>query len=241
VRILFWFLMVAYSSSLLVKLFLYISAVVLAVSLLYRIIEWPWVAFRQAETAFTQGDYRDAAQGYERAAQKLDDFRVLVPLATCWLALGRYSEAQAALGRLLDQHPEQLAAIKLLSGVYQQSQQPDKAIPLFARYLGLGKKLDPPAELQLAQVYRQAKRYEDAAPYYRSAAEDPKQKSVAYVELAEMRSWQGRYDEAITLCREVLRDHPSNREARLELARALGWGGNYKEAENEYKDLLNKP
>ena len=225
---------------LLVKFLIYILVVVLVVSLLYRLIEWPWVAFRQAETAFATGNYRDAAAGYERAAEKLDDLTVLGPLATCWLALGRSSEAEAVLGRLLDHHPDELPAIKLLSGVYQQSQQPERAVPLFARYLSLGKKLDPPAELQLARVYRQARRYEDAAPYYRRAAEDPKQKSLAYLELAEMRSWVGRYDEAITLCREVLQYQPSNREARLELARALSWGGDYKEAENEYKNLLKK-
>jgi tetratricopeptide (TPR) repeat protein len=223
-----------------VKFFLYILVVALVVSLLYRLIEWPWVAFRQAETAFAHGNFRDAAAGYERAAQKLDNLTVLRPLATCWLALGRSSEAQSVLGRLLDHHPDELPAIKLLSGVYQQSQQPEKAIDLFANYLSIGKKLDPPAELQLARIYRQAKRYEDAAPYYFRAAEDPKQKNAAYVELAEMRSWQGRYDEAIRLCREVLQVHPSNREARLELARALSWGGDYKEAENEYKKLLNK-
>ena len=225
----------------LVKFFLYTLAVALVVSLLYRIIEWPWVAFRAAETAFAHGNYQEAALGYERAAQKLGNLRVLGPLATSWMALGRSSEAQAVLVRLLDQDPDQLPAIKLLSGLYQQSQQPEKAIPLFGRYLSLPKKLDLPAKLQLARVYRQAKRYDEAAPYYLRAAEDPKQKDVAYVELAEMRSWQGRYDEAITLCREVLQDNPSNREARLGLARALSWDGNIKEAENEYKKLLNKP
>jgi tetratricopeptide (TPR) repeat protein len=225
----------------LVKFFLYILAIAFVVSLLYRLIEWPWVAFHQAETAFAHGNYRDAALHYEQAAQKLDNLRVLERLATCWLALGRSSEAQAVLGRLLDRHPDELPAIKLLSGLYQKALQPEKAIPFFSRYLRVGKKLDPPGELQLAQVYRQARSYDDAAPYYLQAAEDPKQKSVAYVELAEMRGWQGRYDEAITLCRNVLQDHPSNREARIELARALSWGGDYQEAENEYKKLLNKP
>jgi tetratricopeptide (TPR) repeat protein len=134
----------------LVKLFLFTLVVVLVVSLLYRIIEWPWVAFRTAETAFAHGNYQEAARGYERAAQKLDNLRVLGPLATCWLALGRSSEAQAVLGRLLDQQPDQLPAIKLLSDLYQQSQQPEKAIPLFSRYLSLRKKLDLPGELQLA-------------------------------------------------------------------------------------------
>jgi tetratricopeptide (TPR) repeat protein len=224
-----------------VRFLLYILMVTLVVSLLYRIIEWPWVAFRAAETAFAHGDYQEAALAYERAAQKQGNLRVLGSLATCWLALGRSSEAQAVLVRLLDQHPDELPAIKLLSGLYQQSQQPEKAIPLFGRYLSLPKKLDFPGELQLARVYRQAKRYDEAAPYYLRAAEDPKQKGVAYVELAEMRSWQGRYEEAITLCREVLQDNPSNREARLDLARVLSWDGDIKEAENEYKKLLNKP
>src|ERR1700730_425319 len=177
-----------------VKLSLFILVVGLAVSLLFRVLEWPWVAFRRAETAVTHGNYRDAAALYERAAQKLDDLRVLEPLAKCWLALGRSREAEAVLARILEKHPDQLSAIKLLSGLYQQSQQPEKAIPLFVQYLGLGGRLDPPAELQLARIYRQAARYDDAAPLYlRAAVEDPKQKSVGDAELAEMRSWQGRY------------------------------------------------
>ena len=222
------------------KLVLYILVVALVVSLLYRRIEWPWVAFHQAETDFAHGDYRDAAVGYERAALKIDSLQVLGPLATCWLALGRSTEAQKVLDRLVDRHPGELSAIKLLSGVYQYSQQPEKAIPLFARYLSLRNKLDLPGELQLARVYRQARRYDAAAPYYLRAAADPNQKSAAYIELAEMRSWQGRYDEAITLCRAVLQEQPLNREARLGLARSLSWKGEYQEAEKEYQKLLNK-
>jgi tetratricopeptide (TPR) repeat protein len=225
-----------------VKLSLFILAFALTVSLLFRLIEWPWVAFRQAEAAVTHGNYSDAAELYERAAQKLDDLRVLEPLAKSWLALGRSREAEALLARILEKHPDQLPAIKLLSGLYQQSKQPDKAILLFVQYLALGKKLDPSSELQLARIYRQAARYNDAAPLYvRAAAEDPKQKSVGDAELAEMRSWQGQYDEAITLFREVLQTDPANRHARLELARALSWSRRYKESEDEYKKILKKP
>jgi tetratricopeptide (TPR) repeat protein len=225
----------------LVKLFLYILVVALVVSLIFRVIEWPWVAYRQAETLFANGNYRGAVGLYERAAQKVDDLAVLGPLATCYLALGRYGEAETALTRILEKRPEQLPTIRLLAGLYQQSQHPEKAIPLFTRYLSLGKKLDPPTELQLANIYRQAGRYDDAVPYYQQAAQDPKQKIAATVALAELRSWQGRYDDAIALCRDVLQTDPANRDARLGLAHALSWAGRFKEAEEEYRKLLNKP
>jgi hypothetical protein len=72
-----------------VKLALYIFLVALAVSLLFRQLNWPWVAFRQGETAFDSGHYLDAAAFYERAEQKLKDPRLLERLAKCWLATDR--------------------------------------------------------------------------------------------------------------------------------------------------------
>jgi tetratricopeptide (TPR) repeat protein len=224
-----------------VKLGLYILLVTLAVSMLFRQIEWPWVAFRQGEIAFGQGRYLDAAGSYERAAQKLNDPRVSMRLAKCWLAADRSDKAEIVLTHLLDDHPEHLWAIKLLAGVYQKTQQAAKAVPLFARYLALGGKLDPPAELQLARIYRQASLYDDAAPYYLKAANEPKQKTTAEVELADMLSWQGRYDEAVQGFRQVLAAEPANRQARLNLARVLSWAGHYKESEDEYRRLLARP
>jgi tetratricopeptide (TPR) repeat protein len=224
-----------------VKLALYIFLVALVVSLLFRQLEWPWVSFQQGETAFGQGHYLQAAALYERAAQKLDDTRVYMRLAKCWLAADRSDKAEIILVHLLEQHPEQLWAIKLLAGLYQKTQQPGKAIPFFTEYLAVGKKLDSSAELQLARIYRQAALYDDAAPYYLKAAEDPKQKTVAEVELADMRSWQGRYDEAVQGFRQVLAAEPANRQARLSLARVLSWAGQYKESEDEYRRLLAKP
>jgi len=223
------------------KLAVYLLLVALAVSLLFRQLQWPWVIFRQGETAFDRGDYLDAAALFERAAVKLDDRRLLERLAQCWLAAGRSDKAETVLGHLLEHDPEQLPAIKLLAGLYQKNQQPRKAIPLFFSYLAAGKKLDPPAELQLARIYRQALLYEDAAPHFVQAAKDPKQKVVAEVELADMRSWQGRYDEAVQGFRQVLAANPANRSARLSLARVLTWAGNYKESEDEYRRLLTKP
>ena len=134
------------------KLTLYTLLVGLAVSLLFRQVEWPWIAFRQGETAFDRGHYLDAAAFYERAAQKLNDPRILERLAKCWLAVDRLDKAETVLSHLLQQHPEHLLAIKLLAGLYQKTQQPSQAIPLFAEYLALGRKLDPPAELQLARI-----------------------------------------------------------------------------------------
>jgi tetratricopeptide (TPR) repeat protein len=224
-----------------VKLLVYIISVSLGVSVLFRQLEWPWVAFRKGEAAFARGNYSIAALLYSQAAEKLDDPRILERLANCWLAAGHRNEAEAALVRVVEKHPEQLSAIKLLAGLYQQAQEPEKAIPLFTRYVGSGRKLDPPAELQLARVYRQAELYDEAAPYYLLAAQDQKQKDVAAIELAEMRSWQGSYNEAIALLRQVLLANPSNRQARLSLARILSWAGDYKESEDEYRKLLRKP
>lgn len=110
------------------KLALYIFLVGLAVSLLFRQVEWPWVAFRQGETAFDRGHYLDATAFYERAAQKLNDPRILVRLAKCWLAADRSDKAETVLSHLLQQHPEHLPAIKLLAGFYQRTQQTGKAI-----------------------------------------------------------------------------------------------------------------
>jgi len=224
-----------------VKLALYVFLVALLVSLLFRRVEWPWIAFRQGEIAFDRGLYLEAAAQYERAAQKLSDSRVLEHLAKCWLAVGRMDEAETVLLKLLEQQPERLSAIKLLAGLYQKTRQPEKAISLFTKYLALGGKLDPPAELQLARIYRQAALYDEAAPHYIQAAEDLKQKTVAEVELAEMDSWQGHYDEAVQGLRQVLAVEPANRQARLSLARVLSWAGNYKESEDEYRKLLAKP
>jgi tetratricopeptide (TPR) repeat protein len=226
---------------LLVRLGLYILLVALAVSLLFRQLEWPWIVFRQAETELNRGQFLEAAALYERATQKLNEPRVLEPLAKCWLAADRSDKAEAVLTQLLEQHPEQLPAIKLLAGIYQKTQQPGKAIPLFTEYLAVGGKLDSSAELQLARIYRQASLYDEATPYYLKAAEDPKQKTVADIEMADMRSWQGRYDEAVLGFRQVLAAEPTNRQARVNLARVLSWAGRYKESEDEYRRLLAKP
>jgi tetratricopeptide (TPR) repeat protein len=223
-----------------VKLALYIVCVAAVVSLLFRQFEAPWVALRKGETAFARGNLAAATQFYQTAAEKLDDPRILEHLAQCWLATGNLKNAQTALARIVEKHPAQLDAIKLLAGAYQQAQEPQKAIPLFARYLALGQKLDSSGELQLASVYHQAKLYDQAAPHYLEAARDAKEKTAATIELAQMRGEQGDYNEAIALLRQVLLANPTNRQARLSLARILSWAGDCKESEDEYRKLLSK-
>jgi tetratricopeptide (TPR) repeat protein len=223
-----------------VKLLLYIICVAASVSFLFRVFEAPWVAFRKGETAFAHGNLAAATLFYQKAAEQLDDPRILEHLAQCLLATGNLKDAQTELARIVEKHPGQLDAIRLLAGADQQAQEPQKAIPLFARYLSLGRKLDSAGELQLADVYRQAKLYDQAAPYFLEAAKDPKEKTAATTDLAQMRGEQGDYNEAITLLREVLRANPTDRQARLSLARILSWAGNYKESEDEYRKLLSK-
>jgi tetratricopeptide (TPR) repeat protein len=224
-----------------VKLFLYLLAVALGVSLLFQRVEWPWVAFRHAEAELAKRKYVDAAALYQQAARKLDDPRVLRGLAECLLAEGRSTEAEAVLVRSLKAHPDQLPAINLLAGIYQKAQQPEKAIALFTQYLARAKTLDPLSNLLLARAYRQAALYNDAFALYLQAAKDPRLKTITDLELAEMQSWQGRYDEATALFRQVLIAEPSNPQARLGLARVLSWTGHSKESEDEYRKLLHKP
>jgi tetratricopeptide (TPR) repeat protein len=228
-------------STIAVKLSLYIVCVTVIVSLLFRQFEAPWVAFRKGETAFAHGNFAAAAQFYQQAAEKLDDARILDRLVHCWWRTGDIKDEETLLARILERHSERLDTIELLAGAYQQAQEPEKAIPLFTQYLARGGKLDSFGKLQLARVYRQAGHYDQAAPYYLQAVEDPKQKIAAMTELAEMRSWQGAYDEAIALLRKVLVAEPTNRPARLSLARILSWAGDYKESEDEYRELLSKP
>ena len=222
------------------KLSLYIVCVALVVSLLFRQFEAPWVAFRKGETAFAHGNFAAAAQFYQKAAEKLDDPRILDRLVHCWWKIGDIKDKETLLARILQRHSERLDTIELLAGAYQQAQEPQNAIPLFTEYLARGGKLDSFAKLQLARVYRQAGHYDQAAPYYLQAAEDPKQKIAATTELAEMRSWQGAYDEAIALLRKALVAEPTNRPVRLSLARILSWAGKYQESEDEYRKLLGK-
>ena len=223
-----------------VKLILYIVCVAVVVSFLFRVFEAPWVAFRDGETAFAHGDFAAAAQFYQKAAEKLDDPRILDRLAHCWWKTGDIKDEETVLNRILERHSERLDTIELLAGAFQQAKEPEKAIPLFTGYLARGGQLDSFGKLQLARVYRQAGQYDQAAPYYLEAAENPKQKTAPRMELAEMRSWQGDYPEAIALLREVLAAEPANRQARLSLARILSWAGNYKESEEEYRKLLRK-
>ena len=223
------------------KLLLYILCVTVIVSLLFRLLEAPWIAFRKGETAFAHGKFAAAAQFYQQAAQKVDDPRIVDRLARCWLRIGDLQDAENLLDSILQKHSGQLGTIELLAGAYQQEQEPQKAIPLYIQYLAHGGKLDSSGKLQLARVYRQVGLYDQAGPYYLQAAESPKQKTVARIELAEMRSWQGDYDEAISLLRKVLVAEPKNRQARLNLARILSWAGDYKESEDEYRKLLSKP
>ena len=222
------------------KLSFYIVCVALVVSLLFRQFEAPWVAFRKGETAFAHGNFAAAAQFYQKAAEKLDDPRILDRLVHCWWKIGDIKDKETLLARILQRHSERLDTIELLAGAYQQAQEPQNAIPLFTEYLARGGKLDSFGKLQLARVYRQAGHYDQAAPYYLQAAEDPKQKIAATTELAGMRSWQGAYDEAIALLRKVLVAEPTNRPARLSLARILSWAGKYQESEDEYRKLLGK-
>ena len=193
------------------------------------------------ETAFARGDYAQAATLYEKATQKLDDPRILGALARCWLALGRSDDAMKVLIRMVEKYPDQLPAIRLLSGLYQQAQEPEKAIPLFTRYRSLGGQMDSPIELQLARIYRQAGHYEQAAQIYLRLTKDPNQSKAADLELAEMRSWQGQYEDSIDLFQKVLATDPSSRQARLGLARTLSWAGRYRESAEEYNRLLNEP
>jgi tetratricopeptide (TPR) repeat protein len=215
--------------------------VVIATSLIFRVMNPQWILLRKATTALQANDPEDAAI-YLKAARETgkDQAGLEMRAATLAVQLKDFDTAGKALESVLRKNPKSLEASTMLAGTYQHFRKPEQALHVLLAAQQAGAKLTPEAKLQMADLYRELHLYPEAQSLYGELLKIPSVARTATTQFAEMLAWQKKYPEALALLRGLLESDPSDSTARLALARVLSWSGQTEESVRQYEILLKK-
>jgi predicted Zn-dependent protease len=222
-------------------------------------------AFKEANQAYAQQDYKKAAELYEQTVQADNT------LAAAYFYLGNSYDnlykpsrkGDAANDQLLDKAVEnyQQAAEKLSSSEKPEDKKlgnlalqylvaaygpdklndPAKAEPVVQRMITLDP-ADPANYFALAKIYEDAGAYENAEDILLKAKEAKPSDPAVYMTLAGYYNRQGQFDKTIQALEERAAREPSNPEAHYTIA-TFYWDEAFRDTrlkENEKRDYLQK-
>jgi Flp pilus assembly protein TadD len=144
-------------------------------------------------------------------------------LGTVLAAKGKRNEAVEQLRRFITSQPAELDQVHLARGVLADALTKEGRLDEAAEEYRtmLTRAEDPPALVQLAQIYMRQQRLEEAIPAFRRALAIRPDDSRTLGSLGIALASTGRLDEAIAAFERALALDPGNTSARANLARAL--------------------
>jgi len=225
-------------------------------------------AFKSANQAYQQQDYKKAAQLYEDAIQAAPDTR---PAQQSYFFLGnsydnlykpsRKGEADndALLTKAVDNYQkaaEKLSAsdkpedkklgklaLEYLVAAYgpDKLNDPAKAEPVVQKMIQM-EPGDPANYFQLGKIYEDAGAYDEAERVYQQAKEAKPNDPAVYMQLAGYYNRQGEFDKTIDALQERASKEPNNPEAFYTIS-TYYWDKAYRDfklKENEKRDFVQK-
>lgn len=166
----------------------------------------------------SQGKPRQALDSFLRATERQEDPEVYYNLGICYRSLRESSKAENAFLRVWKISPRE--AIGLLAGAQaalgrgrldEARQILEQAVQLFPQYT--------PAKEELAQLYIQIKRLDQAESLLRDLLSEGHATPTVYHRLGTIAAERGKWQEAIDFWQEVIRRSP----AADETLREMGW------------------
>jgi tetratricopeptide (TPR) repeat protein len=125
------------------------------------------------------------------------------------------TEAMRQYQLISERHPDDQAILLLLTEMYLNAGQPDRAQPLLERLLAQDQ-TSYPGNILMARLCLLQERYEEAAQYYIKALKR-NWSSDLQMELGELYIKTGRHEEAADLYREILQKEEQDEGARVAL------------------------
>lgn len=223
------------------RIALFLVALAMVTTLLFRVVHRGAISFRQAESAYARHDYAAAAEAYGRAVDAgfqspgLDWHH-----ATSLLETSRQAEALVVLERIIANHPDDRNAVTAAAGVAQGLGQTAKAEAYYAKLETAGR-LDLADLVRLIDIRQQAGRLDEAIATCRQALAIAPGSADLHAALGELLSWQpDRRDEAVRELQAAVRIAPHHPTARVLLGRVLAWQGRLAESIAAYRDHLGE-
>ncbi len=149
---------------------------------------------------------------------------------------GRHEESVTEYRKLLKEKPDlPKARIELAKVLFWQK----KAGEALTVLEGVdARQLDVDSVLLMADLYRDRKSYDRAAPLYREYLGKRPGDNPARLRFAEMLSWEKQYDQSLAEYRKILAALPGDVQVRRKYAMVLMWSKRYGEAAAELRRTL---
>ncbi|HNT43607.1 MAG TPA: tetratricopeptide repeat protein [Syntrophorhabdaceae bacterium] len=168
--------------------------------------------------------------------QEIPDWMARWELARVLSYAGRHEESISEYRKLLGEKPDlSKARIEMAKVLFRQK----KGAEALGALEGIdARQLDADSVLLMADLYRDRKSYDRAAPLYREYLEKRPGDNAARLRLAEMLSWEKQYDRSLAEYRKILAALPGDVQVRRKYAMVLMWAKRYGEAAAELRRTL---
>ncbi len=170
------------------------------------------------------------------ADREIPDWMARWELARVLSYAGRYEESVIEYRKLLGEKPDLPKAKIELAKVLFWQKKGEKALGVLE---GLDtRQLDADSVLLMADIFRNRRSYDRAAPLYREYLQKRPGDNPARLRFAEMLSWEKQYDESLAEYRKILAALPGDVQVRRKYAMVLMWSKRYGEAAAELRRTL---
>ena len=163
--------------------------------------------FLWGKTAVTEHRYEEALEAYEKALvcdPEADHVRR--ELVVFYVKLGRNDDAARLLGKLLEDHPEDVEILTLKAGLYVSMGKVDDAASVYKDILAILPD-DDKTMLRLGSLYAGNGRYEEARRIFERLVHLDEDSFVGFQYLAKLYQQQGDYEKAIAAYDKALALH----------------------------------
>lgn len=170
------------------------------------------------------------------AAEEVPNWQARWELARTLAHAKRYDESLTEYRRLLKERPGlSKARVEMAKVLAAQGKKQDVLAALEGVDPG---QLDTDSLLVMADMWRDRRSYEKAAPFYRAYLAKRHDDHRARLRYAEMLSWDKQYDESLSQYRIILDAMPDDTQVRRKYAMVLTWAKRYDEAAAELRRTL---
>src|SRR6266545_222860 len=194
------------------------------------------IYFFKGKLLSVSGDYQAAVQAYQRSISSDPKFaRTYVELGSSFLALEKYSDAEAAFKQAMTIDDDACASCGLGMVYYRQGRE-DEAAKTLKKAISLNPK-DTCAYDQLGRMYYDLGQYTESIEAFRQEVE-LQPSSVAYHFLGNGYYFTEKLEDALAAYQEAIRLTPNYEEAYIELGKVYIRLGCHADAIDSYQHAL---
>ncbi len=194
------------------------------------------IYFFKGKLLSVSGDYQAAVQAYQRSISSDPKFaRTYVELGSSFLALEKYSDAEAAFKQAMAIEDDSCASCGL-GMVYHRQGREDEAAKTLKKAISLNPK-DTCAYDQLGRMYYDLGQYTESIEAFRQEVE-LQPSSVAYHFLGNGYYFTEKLEDALAAYQEAIRLTPNYEEAYIELGKVYIRLGCHADAIDSYQHAL---